>query len=105
MDVDNLTMAGNSTDSIRKFKDELRTAFKIKDLGDLHWLLGIEVKQDRKLHIISFSQHVYIEKILERFNLQDANPLSTPLDPHHKLSTSQSPSTTQQSNEMRNIPY
>ena len=46
VDVDDLTMAGNSTDLIRKFKDELCTAFKIKDLGDLHWLLGIEVKRD-----------------------------------------------------------
>ena len=28
-----------------------------------------------------------------------------PLDPHHKLSQSQSPSTTHQFNEMRNVPY
>ena len=36
VDVDNLTMARNLTDSIYKFKDELHTTFKIKDLGDLH---------------------------------------------------------------------
>jgi hypothetical protein len=48
VDVDDLTMAGNSKATIRKFKDELRTVLKIKDMGDLHWLLGIEVKRDRK---------------------------------------------------------
>jgi hypothetical protein len=98
-------MAGNSKDTIREFKDELRTVLKIKDLGDLHWLLGIQVKRDRELRMISFSQRAYIDKILERFNLQDANPLSTPLDPHHKLSLSQSPSTPRQFDEMRSIPY
>ena len=47
----------------------------------------------------------YIEKILERFNLQDTNPLSTPLDAHHKLSQSQSPSTPRQFDNMCNVPY
>jgi Reverse transcriptase (RNA-dependent DNA polymerase) len=65
VDVDDLTMAGNTKASIQRFKNELRTMFKIKDLGDLHWLLGIEVKHDRELRTISFSQCAYIERILE----------------------------------------
>ena len=98
-------MAGNTKNTIHKFKDKLRTVLKIKDLGDLHWLLGIEVKHDCKLRMISFSQHAYIQKIIKKFGLQDAHPLSTPLDPHHKLSQSQSPSTTHQFDDMRNVPY
>ena len=98
-------MTGNMKNTIHKFKDKLRTVLKIKDLGDLHWLLGIEVKHDCKLCMISFSQHVYIQKIIEKFGLQDAHPLSTPLDPHHKLSQSQSPSTAHQSDDMCNVPY
>jgi Reverse transcriptase (RNA-dependent DNA polymerase) len=105
MDVDDLTMAGNSKSTIHRFKDELRTALKIKDLGDLHWLLGIEVKRDRRLRMISFSQRAYIEKIIERFSLQDAYLLSAPLDPHHKLSLSQSPSTPRQYKDMCKVPY
>ena len=46
MDVDNLTMARNSKKTILGFKNQLHEIFKIKDLGDLHWLLGIEVKRD-----------------------------------------------------------
>ena len=105
VDVDDLTMAGNSRAAIRRFKNELRTVLKIKDMGDLNWLLGIEVKWDRELRTLSLSQHAYIERILERFSLQDANPLTTPLDPHHKLSLSQSPSTPRQHDNMRNVPY
>jgi Reverse transcriptase (RNA-dependent DNA polymerase) len=105
VDVDDLTIAGNSKESIQRFKNELKTTFKIKDLGDLHWLLGIEVKRDRESRTISFSQCAYIERILERFNLQDANPLSTPLDPYHKLSLAQSPSTSRHYEAMCGVPY
>jgi Reverse transcriptase (RNA-dependent DNA polymerase) len=94
VDVDDLTMAGNSKEAIYTFKDELCTVLKIKDLGDLSWLLGIEIKRDRKLRMISLPQCVYIEKILEHF-----------IDPHHKLSLSQSPSTPRQSGDMCNVPY
>ena len=98
-------MAGNTKDMIHKFKDKLHTVLKIKHLGDLHWLLGIEVECDCKLCMISFSQHAYVQKIIKKFGLQDAHPLSTPLDPHHKLSLSQSPSTTCQFDDMCNVPY
>lgn len=105
VDVDNLTMAGNTKTVIHKFKDKLRTILRIKDFGDLHWLLGIKVECNHKLHMISFSQHPYIEKIIKRFGLQDANPLSTPLDPHHKHTLSQSPSTACQFNDMCNMSF
>ena len=68
-------------------------------------MLGIEVERDRKARTISFSQHAYITKILERFNLQDAKTLSRPLDPHHQLSLAQCPSTVRQHEVMKGIPY
>ena len=102
VNIDDLTMAGNTKNTIHKFKDKLCTVLKIKDLGDLHW---IEVKCNCKLCTISFSQHVYIQKIIEKFGLQDAHPLSMPVDPHHKLSQSQSPSTAHQFDDMCNVPY
>ena len=60
VNIDDLTMAGNTKDMIHKFKDKLHTVLKIKHLGDLHWLLGIEVECDCKLCMISFSQHAYV---------------------------------------------
>ena len=55
--------------------------------------------------MISFLQRAYITKILEQFNLTNANPLSTPLDPYHKLSLAQCPDTPHQYKDMKNIPY
>jgi len=45
VDVDDLTMAGN-TKMVLVFNNQLHEFFKIKDLGDLCWLLGIEVKRE-----------------------------------------------------------
>ena len=42
-----MTIAG-SKHAIQQFKEELRREVKIKDLSDLHWMLGIEVTRDRK---------------------------------------------------------
>ena len=78
---------------------------KIKDLRNLHWMLGIEVERDQAACTISFLQHTYITKILEQFGLQDANPLSTPLDLHHRLTLAQCPDTPHQYENMKNIPY
>src|SRR5882724_9315602 len=80
VDVDDLTMAGNTQCAIATFKLQLSCRFKIKDLGDLCWLLGIEVKRDCAAHMVSFSQHAYVHKILTKFSLDDSKPLSSPLD-------------------------
>jgi hypothetical protein len=34
---------------------------------------------------ITLSQQTYIDKMLERFGMQDCHSVSTPLDPNHKL--------------------
>ncbi|KAF8833826.1 hypothetical protein BDN67DRAFT_870916, partial [Paxillus ammoniavirescens] len=43
--------------------------------------------------------------LVERFGLNNAVPISTPLEPSATLSTNQSPSTPRQVTEMQNIPY
>jgi len=50
VDVDDLTMAGNMHQAISMFKVQLSCKFKIKDLGELCWLLGIEVKLNHNAH-------------------------------------------------------
>src|SRR5882724_838993 len=84
VDVDNLTMARSSKQMILCFKDSLCKTLHIKDMGELHWLLGIEVKRDCARCTKSLSQCLYINKIVEWFSLQDAKPISTPLNHHHQ---------------------
>ena len=78
---------------------------EITDLGELHWLLGIEIKHDRNKKTIHLSQCSYISSILRRYNFQDLKPVSIPMDTNIRLTTSQSPSTTVEIAEMCDIPY
>ena len=55
----------------------------MKDLGDLHYFLGIEVI--RTLEGILISQHHYVLSMLFKFGMADCKPISTPLDRTVKL--------------------
>ena len=103
--VDDCTIAAYPRELVDEVKKKLGTRVEVTDLGELHWLLGIEVSRDRDVRTLRLSQHAYIEDILRRFNFGDLKPISTPMDPQLVLSTSQSPTTPEQSAIMQNIPF
>ena len=51
------------------------------------------------------SQGEYIEKVLQRFRMQNAKSASTPLASHFKLSKDMCPETREEIDYMSNIPY
>ena len=51
------------------------------------------------------SQHSYIDSILQRYGFDDAKPVSTPMDVNIRLTSAQSPSTTEEFAKMCNIQY
>ncbi|KAH9313025.1 hypothetical protein KI387_028060, partial [Taxus chinensis] len=75
------------------------------DLGAAKKILGMRISQDRKEQKLTLSQEEYIKKVLERFNMQDAKPVGTPLAGHFKLSKEQCPKTEQERNQMSKVPY
>ena len=66
-------------------KQDLKRLFDITDLGEPNKLVGIEFTRDRERGTLTIRQTKYIESILEKYGMQDANPVSTPLDPNVKL--------------------
>ena len=103
--VGGCTIASLKHELIDELKMRIKEFVEITDMGELHWLLGIEVKRDREAHTILLSQHSYINSIIRCFGFEDLKPITTPMDPNAKLSTAQSPSTGAQYAAMRNIPY
>ena len=79
--------------------------FKMKDLGELHWLLNLKIKRDRTSRLISFSQEAYIDKMMNRFHLKDSKTYITPLDPNIRLTKDQCSSTDSEKAAMSKIPY
>jgi len=103
--VDDCTIAAKSMKEAVELKTMIRKHVEITDLGELHWLLGIEVTCDQDKCVISLSQRTYIDSIIHRFNFDELKPVSNPMEPSTKLHSGQSPSTGAKFTAMHHIPY
>ena len=103
--VNDMLLALSSLKLLTKTKDKLRTFVEVSDLGNIHWLLGFEIKRDCEARLVSISQKSYVESIIKHYRMEDAKPLSIPMDPNVSLSKSQSPMEPQKIAEMCEIPY
>ena len=103
--VDDCTIAASEPRLVEAFKAGLSKYVEVTDLGELHWMLGIEVKRDRAAGTVHLSQRAYIDSILHRFNFSDLKPLSTPMDVQAKLTSEQAPASAAEFATMRDIPY
>jgi len=54
--VDDCTIAASTLALIDEFKARLKDHVEITDLGELHWLLGIEILRDRQARLVHLSQ-------------------------------------------------
>lgn len=84
--VDDILIIGNDINAIFALKQFLHSHFRIKDLGDLKYFLGIEVSWSNKG--ISISQQKYTLKILKEGGFLGAKPVNFPIEQNIKLSDS-----------------
>jgi len=82
--VDDIIVASSSQEVVGALLRELEKDFAIKDLGELHYFLGIQVQ--RKNGSLLLSQERYASEILKRVNMQLCKPVKTPLCTLEKLS-------------------
>ena len=83
--VDDLLITGNSSVLIQDLKATLHSNFKMKDLGDLKYFLGIEVLRSK--NGIVLSQRKYALELISDCGLGGSKPASTPLESGVKLTT------------------
>ncbi|CAL5417495.1 unnamed protein product [Camellia sinensis] len=103
--VDDMLIVGQDATTIRSLKTELLQSFDMKDLGPAQQILGMNIVRDRKAKKLWLSQEKYVEQVIEKFNMKDAKPVSTPLANHFKLSKISCPSSAKERQEMEAIPY
>uniref|UniRef100_A0A3Q7FKL7 Reverse transcriptase Ty1/copia-type domain-containing protein n=1 Tax=Solanum lycopersicum TaxID=4081 RepID=A0A3Q7FKL7_SOLLC len=84
--VDDLIITGNDLQLIKESKNILQQNFKIKDLGELRYFLGIEFLRSSKG--ILMTQRKYILELISEWGLAGAKPAITPLEQHMKFTTS-----------------
>jgi len=85
--VDDIIVANSSLDATRALLKDLECDFALKDLGDLHYFLGIEVKQLRDG--LDLSQERYATDVIKRAGMSNCKAINTPLSSIEKLSAAE----------------
>jgi hypothetical protein len=82
--VDDIIVASSSSDATKALLSDLEKEFALKDLGDLHYFLGIEVKKVKDGLVLT--QQRYASDILSRSGMSKCKAADTPLSSTEKLS-------------------
>ena len=105
MYVDDMLIVESSIEEIKNLKRKLSKQFEMKDLGGAKKILGMRITRDRAKGILKLSQAEHVRKVLSRFNMDKAKPISTPLGSHFKLCKDWSPKTYLEFEHMSKVPY
>jgi hypothetical protein len=86
-------------------KERFESEFAMKDLGAARQIFGMRITRDRKDQKLWLSQEKYIEKILQRFNMDKCKSVTSPFANHFKLSHDGCPKVDKEKKEMKNVSY
>lgn len=70
--VDDMVIACNDEEEYEEIIKTLNRNFKVTSLGDISHFLGIKIKRNEKG--FSLNQQTYIQQVLERFGMDQAQP-------------------------------
>lgn len=87
--VDDLILTGTNAAHIQSFITKLHVVFALKDLGSLHYFLGLQIH--RTSTGSTLSQENYIHDILCRSKMSEASSVFTPADPGSRLHSEGAP--------------
>ena len=75
------------------------------DMGEANYVIGIEIFRDRSRGVLGLSHKGYIDRVLERFNMQSCSSGIAPILKGDKLSKMQCPKNNMEMEQMKEIPY
>ncbi|KAE8686060.1 hypothetical protein F3Y22_tig00111086pilonHSYRG00004 [Hibiscus syriacus] len=82
--VDDIIITGSSLTDVEEVVAILKDRFSLKDLGELRYFLGIEVKRSGQNVVLS--QKKFVKELLEKTGMVNATGCSTPMVISSKLS-------------------
>ena len=83
--VDDLLLTGSNANLIDATKTKLHQQFKMKDLGNLKYFLGIEVL--RSTSGVILNQRKYVLELISDTGLSGSKPAITPLESNVRLTS------------------
>ena len=75
----------NGEKAMNKTKNDLQEMFEVTDLGEPSKIVRVEINIDLKTGNIKLTQKKYIERLLQKYSLVDANGVAVPMDPNIKF--------------------
>lgn len=81
--VDDLLLAGNNLKEINHLKQMFSSTFKMKDLGNVSYFLGLKISRSSAGFFVS--QKKYALDLLEEFGVNSTTSLRLPMDIHLRL--------------------
>jgi hypothetical protein len=76
--VDDIIFGSTNKSSCEEFSRTIIYKFEISMMGELKYILGIQIKQHQEG--IFICQTKYIQDILKKFGMKDAKPIKTPME-------------------------
>nr|GEW78414.1 hypothetical protein [Tanacetum cinerariifolium] len=77
----------------------------MKDLGKVTFILGIKICRDRTKRLIRLSQSAYIDKILNRFKMENSKRSNIPMQEIFDLNKTQGALKPKEVKRRQNVPY
>ncbi|GKC21437.1 putative RNA-directed DNA polymerase [Tanacetum coccineum] len=103
--VDDIILASNDLNMLYETKRFLSENFKMKDLEEASYVIGIEIYRDRSRGILGLSQRAYIDKILKKYSMQNCSPTVATVVKGDKFGAYQCLKNKLEQEEMRLKPY
>jgi transposase InsO family protein len=78
--VDDIIIAHHTSDSDEwlSYKQLIVSKYKIRDLGNLEWILGMKVRRNRSARTLTIDHERYIKNMLINFGMEECNTAPTP---------------------------
>ena len=77
--VDDILLARNNLGYVKTVKSWLNKSFHMKDLGEIDYILGVNIQTTRFEKFWSLSQETDTQKILKRFRMYYYKPMDNPI--------------------------
>jgi len=84
--VDYIVLATNNVAMLHDVKKFLSNNFKMKDMSEASYVIGIDIFCDRSQGLLGLSQKSYINKVLERFGMDKCSAGIVPIQKGDKFS-------------------
>jgi hypothetical protein len=103
--VDDILLTGQDLKELQQVKAAISARYKIKDLGNVHKLLGMRVTRDEDKGETKIDQAGFVSELLERFKMTECNPTDLPATANSQLSKKDSPVDEKDKEFMMDKPY